>query len=115
MDWTTVKGHWTAFTPRIMTRWPDLDEDEVQAAAGERDAFAAHLAEVQGLDRDEAEAEIDDFLMGSEPIDAVMDPTRDNELIGKPGAHIPEGEDVYAEDRDFGDDNLPDPPAGRTE
>lgn len=114
MDWTTVKAHWTAFIPRIMTRWPDLDEDEVQAAAGEREALATHLADRQGLDLEEAEAEISDWLQGEEPIDAVMDPTRDNELIGKSAAHIPEGEDVYAEDRDFGDDNLPDPPAGRT-
>jgi hypothetical protein len=115
MDWQHVKTHWTSFIPQVLTRWPDLDEDEVQASAGNRAAFTAHLAEIRGLDAEDAAVEVDDWLMGAEPIDAVMDPTRDNEGILKSAAHIPEGEDVYDDDRLFGDDDQADPPMGRSD
>lgn len=113
MDWTHVKGHWPAFIPRILTRWPDLDEDEVQATAGNRAAFVAYLSTVSGLDHEEADADVEDWLMGEEPADTVMDETRDNESILRSAADIPEGEDVYGDDKRFGDDNNPDPPVGR--
>jgi hypothetical protein len=48
------------------------------------------------------------------PADAVMDDHLDNLNIRRSAAHIPPGEDVYSEDKDFGDDDVPDPPVGRT-
>lgn len=113
MIWSEVESHWAAFVPQVMTRWPELDEDEVIATDGDRAAFAGMLSERYDLSPSVADSEIADWLMGLQPADAVMDPTRDNAQIGRSAAHINEGEDPLADDGMFGDDDVPDRPISR--
>lgn len=113
MDWTTLRNKWEAFVPQILTRWPDLPEEDVLALAGDRDGLVTLLSDLAGIDEAEADQQIESWLGGEEPADAVMDPSRDNERIMASAAHIPPGEDVYDDDADFGDDAAPDRPIGR--
>ncbi|KAA9009159.1 CsbD family protein [Histidinibacterium aquaticum] len=113
MNWSDVETNWEAHVPQILTRWPELEEDDVLATEGDRTEFGALLSRQLGLSPSVADSEIADWLMGLEPADAVMDPSRDSERIRDAAAHIPEGEDVYAEDGDFGDEGVSDRPIGR--
>ncbi len=113
MQWTDVSRHWAAHIPRIMTQWPELDEDEVSAADGSREQFEKVLADRHDLTRTEAQVVIAEWLQGMEPADAIMDDTRDNERISASAADIPAGEDVYDDDAAFGDDDIPNTPIGK--
>lgn len=113
MQWNTVAQNWTAFTPRILTRWPELEENEVLTIDGDQDAFLHYLTEAKGDDAVAAQMELADWLMGEEPADAVMDPTRDNARTSASAENIPDGEVPSNDDRRFGDDNTPDTPMKR--
>lgn len=113
MDWTMIRENWEAFVPQILTRWPDLPEEDTLALGGDRDGLVRLISDLSGVDEGEADQQIESWLGGEEPADAVMDPSRDNERIMASAAHIPPGEDVYDDDSDFGDDRAPAPPMGR--
>ena len=114
MDWTNVQRNWAAYTPRILTRWPDLDEDDVLATDGDLDRFVAYLSSATAQTIDDARDDARAWATGEEPSDVKMDPWRDNERISDSARNIHVGEDVYSDDRDFGDDGLAEPPVGRT-
>jgi hypothetical protein len=113
MKWNDIASNWAAFVPRITTRWPDLNENEVIAIDGDQDAFIAYLASFNDQDTMTAKSEVDDWLMGEQPTDAVMHPTRDNARISASSDNIPAGEDPSDDDRRFGDDTTPQPPVAR--
>ena len=113
MKWNDVATNWAAFVPRIMTRWPDLDENEVIAIDGNQDAFVAYLASFSDQDVVTAKSELNEWLMGEQPTDAIMHPTRDNARINASTENIPAGEDPSDDDRRFGDDLTPSPPIDR--
>ncbi|MEJ6398281.1 hypothetical protein [Yoonia sp. 208BN28-4] len=114
MNWATVSENWKAYVPRLMTRFPDLEENTLLTADGNRAVVTAHLAEVRKTDAASADAALTEWLEGSEPVDVMMDEYRDNERIMASHAEIPDGEDAYSDDEKFGDDNTPDTPMGRT-
>ena len=114
MKWQTVERNWPAFVERIEQRWPRTDQDNLLQIDGDRRSFASYLARVNELTQVEANEAIEDWLVGEMPADVQMDEHRDNANIRGSAREIPPGEDVYAEDGRFGDDNSPAPPAGRT-
>lgn len=114
MQWNDVATNWTAHVPRILTRWPDLPENDVLAIDGHQDSFIDLLTRHRG-DAVTAQTELADWLMGEEPADAVMDSTRDNARINAAAQDIPPGEDALSDDRKFGDDNQSDRPMGKAE
>ncbi len=113
MQWRDVSTNWSAYTPRIMTQWPALDETEVLAIDGDQDAFLAYLSKSKGEDRVAAQMELADWLMGGEPIDVKMAEENDNANITSTAANVPAGEDVSDDDAKFGDDNEAATPIGR--
>lgn len=113
MNWRTAAQHWTALTDAIVTRWPGLDRAEVLAVDGDRAGLNVLLGRALKLTPREAEEEIDAFLAGPLPMDAIMDARRDNTRISASVAYIPRGEDVYSQEADFGDDRLQERPMGR--
>ena len=113
MKWSEVERSWPAFTDAIAARWPEIDADEVADLGGDRSAFNAYLGRVCGLTPREAQEQIDEWLAGPLPLDAVTSEHHDDESIRASGRHIPPGEDVYSGDADFGDDRLVEPPMGR--
>lgn len=115
MQWQTVERNWPAFLDRIEQRWPQTDQNDLLRIDGDRRSFADYLSRVHELTRMEAEEDIEDWLVGEMPSDVRMDDHRDNANIRASGRHVPAGEDVYAEDRDFGADPAVEPqqPLGR--
>lgn len=113
MQWTDVSQNWAAYIPRIMTRWPDLDEAEVQSIGGDQDAFIDYLQRAKGGDRVAAQMEMADWLIGEEPVDVMMDQTRDNERIIASANDVSPGEDTLSDDAKFGAEHAPDQPMKR--
>ncbi len=113
MDWHTVERNWPAFVTSIEQRWPTTDETDLIGLEGDRRRFTDYLAKVSDLTREEANEEIESWLLGSVPADVEMNEFRDNANIRDSARHIAPGEDVYSDDKDFGDDNLSTAPVGR--
>ena len=114
MNWRHVAENWPAFVEVIATRWPQTDEAELAAIDGDHERLEAHLSASHDLTRAEARDEIESWLMGAVPADVAMSEVRDNHNVSASARHIPAGEDVYAEDRDFGDDRAEDHPTARS-
>lgn len=113
MKWSQVRDNWPAFIDKIEEQWPDVDRDALETVDGDRRAFREHLMEVTGQDEADIEEEIRVWLESDMPLDVMMDDSRDNEQILESARYISPGEDVYSDDREFGDDNTPEPPVGR--
>lgn len=113
MNWEQIAKNWPAFTESVKARWPDVDAEEVADLDGSRSALNAYLGRVAGLTPREAEEQIDEWLQGPIPIDAATSEFHDNDSIRESGRHVREGEDVWSDDRDFGDDRVATPPVGR--
>ena len=113
MQWIQVKDNWPAFIEKVEEEWPDADRETLEVLDGDRAALKAHLMEATGQDAQTIEEELRIWLESSMPLDVMMDDSRDNEQIMESGRYIAPGEDVYSDDRDFGDDNAPEPPIGR--
>ncbi|SDE11352.1 hypothetical protein [Limimaricola pyoseonensis] len=108
MKWSHVANHWHAFVPNILTEWPDLDPDEVEATEGELGPFLDHLCEATGMTREDARDEVSEWLEGTDPADAMMDESRDNERIIASARSMHPSEDVYSDDAAYGDDDSKD-------
>ena len=113
MTWNDVAANWQAFLPRLTTRWPNLDHDDVAATDGNRARFAELLAARQDQDLRTADQEIAEWLEGEVPADVMMDETVDNERILASRADMAPDEDAYSQDAKFGADRVPEPPMGR--
>lgn len=115
MKWSEVAADWPAFTDSVIARWPDADPERIADLGGDQAAFVRYIAEVSGAEPQAAAADVKDWLEGPKPLDAVTHATHDGTSIHASARHIPPGEDVYSEDRDFGDDDLATNPVGRTD
>ncbi|RVV99632.1 hypothetical protein EKE94_02825 [Mesobaculum littorinae] len=114
MQWQTVEQNWPAFFEAIEQRWPEVESSELMDIDGDKARFAQYLSEKRELTSSEAREEIDEWLEGAVPSDVRMDDHMDNTNIRQSARHIPTGEDVYSDDREFGDDNQPDAPIQRS-
>lgn len=104
MKWSHVQDNWNAFHEAILERWPDADEDDLDAIDGDQRAFIDYIARITGQEPGDARDEIRDWLTGELPSDVVMDPEHDNHSIMLSEKFVPEGEDEYDDDARFGDD-----------
>lgn len=114
MQWNAVKRNWPAFVEPIMERWPRTEEEDLLALDGDRDRLMTYIGERHDLTPAEADEQIISWLQGEVPADVAMDEIRDGENIQASAAHIGTGEDVYSDDRKFGDDEADERPIGRT-
>lgn len=114
MDWKAIRREWTALIPSIMEQWPEAEEEDLLQLDRSRDALAGYLAQATGREYDEVQDEISEWRMGGIPADVRMDETNDNLNIRSSGRYVGEGEDVYDDDRAFGDDSTAEAPAGRS-
>ena len=113
MQWTAIQRNWPAFTEALMQRFPETEENDLLGLEGDRAALVDYIAQRHELARPEAERQVKEWEQGAVPADVAMDDIRDGENIRASAAHIGAGEDVYADDKDFGDDGKVDRPIGR--
>ncbi|MFW5641377.1 MAG: hypothetical protein ACOCY0_01295 [Roseicyclus sp.] len=112
MQWSEIRENWTALIPSVQARFPQLSEEDLVGMNGERSELVAALVET-GIDTAEAERQVEDWRETPMPADAYAHPEHDDEAAREARDYIPEGEDPLADDRRFGDDDLPDRPMGR--
>lgn len=105
MKWSHVQANWSAFYEAIQEKWEDVEETMLDEIDGDQRAFVRYIAEVTEQDVSEARDEIKEWLAGEIPADVVMDPMHDNHSITLSGKYVSEGEDEYADDARFGDDD----------
>ncbi|MDO5657348.1 MAG: hypothetical protein Q4G36_03375 [Paracoccus sp. (in: a-proteobacteria)] len=105
MKWRHVSENWPAFYEAIIDKWPDASDADLDAIDGDQRSFIRYIAEVTGQELDEAREEIREWLAGEIPSDVVMDEFHDNTSIRNSAKYVGEGEDEYADDARFGDDD----------
>lgn len=114
MQWNEIRENWTALIPSVMSRWPQLSEEQLIGMSGERSDLVAGLVQT-GTEAQEAAREVEDWRETPLPTDAYADPEHDQTSAQDARTYIPEGEDPLADDHRFGDDHVPDTPIGRRE
>ena len=62
MNWDEIEGNWKKFRGDIKERWGRLTNDDLDVIQGRREKLAGELQRIYGIERQEAEAEIEDFL-----------------------------------------------------
>ncbi|MBY0135943.1 hypothetical protein [Paracoccus yeei] len=105
MRWSNVQANWSAFYEAIAEKWPEVDEEDLDEIDGDQRAFIKYLAEVTGQEIPEIKDEIREWLAGEIPSDVVMDPIHDGHSIALSAKYVGEGEDEFADDARFGDDD----------
>ena len=61
MNWDQVKGNWKQMTGSVKSQWGDLTDDEIQQADGDREKLAGKIQERYGIEKAEAERQVDEF------------------------------------------------------
>jgi uncharacterized protein YjbJ (UPF0337 family) len=57
-----LKGKWTQFVGEVKRRWGKLTDDDLAVIAGDRDKLVGRLQERYGVEKDDAEREVNDFI-----------------------------------------------------
>jgi uncharacterized protein YjbJ (UPF0337 family) len=61
MDWVDMKANWAAYREQVLERWDELTDDQLEEIRGERAILLTKLQEAYGIDKQEAEAQVQDF------------------------------------------------------
>jgi uncharacterized protein YjbJ (UPF0337 family) len=61
MNWDRIEGNWKQFKGQIRQRWGKLTDDDMDVIAGKRDVLVGKVQERQGIARDEAERQVDEW------------------------------------------------------
>ena len=60
-DWERISGNWAQWKGRVRERWGKLTDDQLDVVAGRRDQLSGRIQEVYGLDKDEAERQLNNW------------------------------------------------------
>ena len=61
MNWDQVQGKWKQMTGEIKTRWGKLTDDDLDVIGGQKDKLVGTIQERYGIQKDEAQREVDDW------------------------------------------------------
>lgn len=62
MNWDQIEGKWKQYSGRFREKWGKLTEDDWQVVAGKKDQLVGRIQERYGIEREQAQREVDDFL-----------------------------------------------------
>jgi uncharacterized protein YjbJ (UPF0337 family) len=62
MNWDQIEGKWKQLTGSIKAKWGDLTDDEITEIEGNREKLEGKLQETYGRTREQAQAEVDEWL-----------------------------------------------------
>lgn len=62
MNWETISGQWTEMKGKLRSKWGKLTDDDVEVIAGKKDVLVGRLQQRYGLEKDEAERDVDRWL-----------------------------------------------------
>jgi uncharacterized protein YjbJ (UPF0337 family) len=64
MNWDIVEGNWEQFKGKVRAKWGKLTNDDLEVLKGKWDQIYGLLHERYGLERDEAERQLDGLVAG---------------------------------------------------
>jgi uncharacterized protein YjbJ (UPF0337 family) len=62
MNWDTVEGQWNQLKGTVKSKWGKLSDQDLVMLDGKKEVFLGKLQELYGIDQDEAEKEVDEWL-----------------------------------------------------
>ena len=61
MNWDQVKGNWKQFKGQVKQQWGKLTDDDLHLIGGQKDKLVGRIQERYGLQKDEAQRQVDDW------------------------------------------------------
>ena len=61
-QWRRFAEHWTEYSAAFKERWNQVPDGNIDDTLGHRDALASELQEAYGLNRGDAERQLDAFI-----------------------------------------------------
>ena len=61
MDWNRVEGNWKQVKGQVKEKWGKLTDDDLTAINGRRDQLEGKIQERNGVAKDQAKQQIDDW------------------------------------------------------
>jgi uncharacterized protein YjbJ (UPF0337 family) len=61
MNQDQIEGNWMQFKGKVKEQWGKLTDDDLDIIAGKRDQLLGRIQARHGLEKDEAEKQLDDF------------------------------------------------------
>jgi uncharacterized protein YjbJ (UPF0337 family) len=62
MNWDRIEGNWKEFKGKAQQNWGKLTNDDLDVIGGKRQELAGRLQKQYGIEKDEAEKQIDNWL-----------------------------------------------------
>lgn len=62
MNWDQIEGKWEQYSGRFREKWGKLTEDDWLVIAGKKDQLVGRIQERYGIEREQAQREVDDFV-----------------------------------------------------
>jgi uncharacterized protein YjbJ (UPF0337 family) len=62
MNWDQVEGQWKNLKGTIREKWGKFTDDDLETIAGKKDRLVGKLQERYGLEKERAEAELDQYI-----------------------------------------------------
>ena len=62
MNWDQIQGQWKQFTGNVQSQWGKLTNDDLDVVEGDRQRLAGKIQERYGVEKEEAERQIDVWL-----------------------------------------------------
>lgn len=69
MNWDHIEGNWQQFKGNVKQQWGKLTDDQLDVIAGKRDYLAGKIQVMYGIEKDEAENQLDDWQQKQKNID----------------------------------------------
>jgi len=66
MNWDKVEGNWKQFKGKAREQWGKLTDSDWEKIAGKRDQLVGSIQRTYGVQKDEAERQVDEFSRGLE-------------------------------------------------
>ncbi|PMR76066.1 CsbD family protein [Billgrantia endophytica] len=64
MNWDQIEGKWKEMKGKARSSWGDLTDDELDQVGGKKDELIGRVQKRYGLEREEAERQVDDWAKG---------------------------------------------------
>jgi uncharacterized protein YjbJ (UPF0337 family) len=67
MNWTQIEGKWDQFKGRVRSQWSKLTDDDIGNLAGKKDQLIGKIVERYGVEKEDAERQVDNWLKNVNP------------------------------------------------
>jgi uncharacterized protein YjbJ (UPF0337 family) len=61
MNWDQIQGNWKQFAGQVKAKWGKLTDDDLTLIAGKKDQLVGIIQERYGIQKEEAEKQLNDF------------------------------------------------------